>query len=305
MSDKDGSDPDHSRRIEEAAYIFERLDENPDDLQAQRDRDAFLARGEAEREAYNQVAKAVQAAKLALKPKPKGPPSVSILVFIIVSALLYVLYQPVSIYLLADEKTRFETRSIMLASGDIAILDASSAVIDNSAADIRHVTLLQGAVYFDVQEDSRPFVVAADDVSVEVLGTEFEVAMLDDQLLVGVSVGEVIVRIKERIWRLEAGDQFRWSDDGIPSLERGDIKTVGAWREDLILAEGMTFGEVIAMIDRRLPGPVIVVSADLANREAAGRFNLSSPIDALRAVAATTGGTVRSASPFVTIVSEQ
>ncbi|MEM8796112.1 MAG: FecR domain-containing protein [Pseudomonadota bacterium] len=303
--DDEEEDLEEMRRSEEAANIFRRLEENPDDLQAQKDRDAFLARGEAERATYKNLLRSLTVAKRLLKPKPKTNPNIIIFVVFALGAVLYLISGPVSIYLIADEITALEQRRIELASGDIVSLDGSSALIDRSDNDVRTVKLLKGAAYFEVFENNKPFVVDADGLTVTVVGTQFEVVRHDQEVTVSVSEGDVVVTIEGQDWDLSAGDRIRWSRGAIPVKDQRIIANIGSWREDLLVTDGMTFDEVIQTLDRRLSGPVIILSDNLAKKTFRGRLNLKTPLISLRALAATTGAQVRSAGPIATIVSER
>ncbi|MEM8836476.1 MAG: FecR domain-containing protein [Pseudomonadota bacterium] len=302
MADQDDLDPEEFKRAIEAADIHQRLEDDPNDLQAQRDRDAFLARGDAERDTYARLLKGVSLASKALGRKPKGPPRVSILLAVILGGFLYMMFEPISVYLRADHITAGEIRTVDLLSGDTITLDASSAIIDQTNDIRRQVSLLRGAVYFQVERQSQPFRVRIDDVIVEVVGTEFEVTRFEDQLVVSVAKGTVDVVVHNKAVRLEAGDQLRYRDGLEPIIENLPITDMATWRDGLIVTDGMSFQEVVEILDRRIPGPVIILDKDLANEEFDGRLDLGNPLGALEALALGSGATVTSASPIITIV---
>ncbi|MEM8796109.1 MAG: FecR domain-containing protein [Pseudomonadota bacterium] len=305
MPDPDDVDPEDIKRAREAASIHQRLDLNPDDLDAKRDRDEFLARGEAERDAYARIAKGVEIATRvgrARKRKQKKPPQIILLLAVAIGAVFYFFYQPASIYLRADHITGLDRQSVQLASGAEVTLDASSAIIDRSDGKIRRVELLKGAAYFVVERDPRGFAVGVDGIIIEVTGTEFEVTKLDHQILVGVAEGSVDVDINGRRMALSAGDQLRWSPGQEPIVTQAPLANIGIWRQDDIVADGMTFSDVVEILDRRIPGPVYILSDDISQTPFGGRLNLSDPAAALRTIAAVKGANVRSAAPLATIV---
>ncbi|MEM8796727.1 MAG: FecR domain-containing protein [Pseudomonadota bacterium] len=304
MSDPDGLDPEEFKRAEEAVRIFRRLNANPDDAQAQKERDAFLARGPEERDTYERLLKGVKLASHVLSPKPKSPPKVTIILVLVLAGLIYALYQPLSIRLQADQITHYQPETRELSSGDIIVLDASTAIADQSDDEARQVRLFEGAVFFDVATEERPFVVAANGVQVQVIGTEFEVAREGRIVSVAVAEGEVEVRSEGRIWQLLSGDHLLLSGDGEPVVSERPIETIAGWRQDFIITDGMTTSEVAEIIDRRIPGPVVVIGGDLSKTELGGRLDLSDPFGALEALATISGGQVRSASPLVTIISK-
>lgn len=305
MADDKPDDPEEKRRSEEAASIFQRLDENPDDSQAQKDRDAFLARGEAERATYQRLLRFLGTVQNARKPKPNN--TLKILIFIVLSlgSTLYLIFEPASIYLTADNITGNETEIVTLASGDVIILDGSSAINEEVDEKVRQVKLLRGAAYFDVRRDARPFIVDVEGLKVTVRGTQFEISKLSNEIVVSVADGYVEITVDDQTLSLQAGERVRLSEASAPVLDRTSIANIGSWRNDVLVTESMTLGEVIQIIDRRLPGPIFVVGENLASKTFRGRLDLSAPLIALQALAVTTDTTVRSASPIATIVSER
>ncbi|MEM8793946.1 MAG: FecR domain-containing protein [Pseudomonadota bacterium] len=302
MADQDDLDPEEFKRAIEAADIHQRLEDDPNDQQAQRDRDAFLARGEAERDTYARLLKGVGLVSKALGRKPKSPPRVSILLAVILGAFLYMMFEPISVYLRADHITGIEIMTVDLASGDTITLDASSAIIDQTNDIRRQITLLKGAAYFQVEQRAKPFRVRIDDIVVEVVGTEFEVTRFEDQLVISVAEGTVDVLVDNAPVRLEAGDRLRYRDGLEPVTDELPISDMATWRDGLIVTDGMSFQEVVEILNRRIPGPVIILDNDLANEEFDGRLDLRNPLGALEALAIGSGATVTSASPVVTIV---
>ncbi len=84
--------------------------------------------------------------------------------------------------------SRGERLEIRLADGSTVLLDADSALADDFSEGERQVRLLRGGAFFEVQHDPQhPFKVIAADGEVRVLGTRFEVRLLEDS---GVGRGE-------------------------------------------------------------------------------------------------------------------
>ncbi|MEM8797846.1 MAG: FecR domain-containing protein [Pseudomonadota bacterium] len=303
MADNEDNEDIKRRRAQEAASIFRRLNENPADEQALQDRDAFLARGEAEQKIYAQMTRALSAAKMGMAPKPKAPKSPLVLVFFIVlGAALYFGYEPAFIALQADARTELEAQSFDLISGDMVILDASTALADETDGTIRQVRLLKGAAFFDVNSEPRPFAVVVDGLTVEVLGTAFEVSKFNESISVSVAEGRVTVRIGVETWTVQSGQRLTLDDNRQVFTEESPENNIANWRDGFLVTDGMTFGEVAEVIDRRLQGPILILDDDLANTRVSGRIDLSRPIITLRALAATKNGTVRSIWGLGTIV---
>jgi transmembrane sensor len=69
-----------------------------------------------------------------------------------------------------------DQRTVILADGSSVILDTNTKISTNISADLRSVTLIAGRALFSVKHDQqRFFTVRIGDVTVRVLGTEFDV----------------------------------------------------------------------------------------------------------------------------------
>ncbi|MEM6354204.1 MAG: FecR domain-containing protein [Pseudomonadota bacterium] len=287
--------------LERAVQLFLRLRDRPDDHAILAERDAFLARGPAERAAYK---KAQNAWRATSRPRRGGPLKL-ILLIAAAGAGAMLLAEPIRIATLADLSTSREPEGTRLASGDAVTLDAGSALVDESGDGDRDVELLRGAAYFDVAPDGRPFLVSVDDVEIEVLGTTFEVAVIEDEVAVTVGEGEVELRTDGASRQLDAGDRLARTDDGALSVTEVDLDDVATWRRGQLIVDGMTVAQVAAVIDRHLPGQIVILDSALAEARVAGTFDLENPLNALRTLAAIHGATVYAAPPLMTVIIPQ
>ncbi|MEM8554849.1 MAG: FecR domain-containing protein [Pseudomonadota bacterium] len=298
MIDHDQRQLEKRKRAEEAARILRRLDEDPDDAQALKDRDAFLTRGAAERRTYENIRRAMGAARQGLKAKDRR---FSFAILGAALAAMALAWQPAQLAILADYRTQRVPETITLRSGDNVTLDASSALRDTTTDDARTVDLLRGAGFFDVAQDGRRFTVLAGGVEVEVIGTMFEVSVLPNGVLVGVAEGAVEVRRGGDVLQLGPGDEVVFAK-GEANARKVPEDTIGRWRSDQLIMDGLTLAQVAATLDRRIRGEVVVVGQSLRNAEVAGGLDLNRPKDALRTLAATSGAQVVQATPYLTIV---
>lgn len=302
MSKHNSQQREKRARAEEAARILRALDENPDDPVALKQKAEFIARGEAERRTFKMITEVYARVPDKLKAKDASRRKLS---FALVGALLASLYfaaEPLRIAFLADHRTGYEVATFALPTGDRVTLDAASALQDNLTGDTRAVDLLQGTGYFVVETKPQRFVVSAGDVQVEVLGTEFEVSILGEDVVITVAKGSVNVRYDEDDVILGLGDRFRISPSG-SVVETVADAAIADWREGQLTIDGMQFGQVASVIDRRMAGKVIVLGSRLRSDLVAGVLDLSEPENALRTLAASNGASVRQASPFLTIIS--
>ena len=292
------SDPSDEGLVREATRLFLRLREDPENEQLIEERDAFLARGEAERRAYDQLLRAWQLTGRKRRPRRSN----LILILAMLVASVYFANEPLRIFWLADFRTQLERTQLRLASGDSIDLDARSAVIDGTDGDQRRVALLQGAAFFDVDTKSRPFVVEIGALSAHAIGTAFETARLQDAVFVAVSEGLVEVRLNSASWHLTAGERLRWTPDDHVTVEAISIDSVATWRNDRLIADGMTFEQVANVIDRRLPGRIVIYDGALAGALVSGGLDLDEPMQALRTLAAAEEARVISAPGLVTLI---
>jgi transmembrane sensor len=122
---------------------------------------------------------------------------------------------------------------LVLADGS-AIVAAPHTKVDILANDARLflTALRQGAVRVDVQPGGpRRWVVECGPVSIEVVGTEFEVERAADEVVVSVVRGVVVVRgaqVPDHVQRLTAGDRLAIPTDQAPSPKAAIPASPGA-----------------------------------------------------------------------------
>lgn len=283
------ADQEREKLMREAADIFLRLRDSPDDADLLAKRDAFKARGQAEREVYDKLVKMWKASGVV---DPTNTPRSVVLFICGLLATAALAYEPARIAWFADLSTNEMPQQAMLASGDRVFLDADSALVDETEGADRTVALLEGAAFFDVETDLRAFTVEIGDVFVTVLGTEFETAFVDDSVLVSVVEGQVSVRLGAQSWTVGSGEQFSWTRPSGGVVTRRNQAHIATWRTDRLVYDGMTLGQAAAVIERRLNGPVLFTRNALRDIRVNGNLNLSEPRVALRVLADSAGGQV-------------
>lgn len=292
------SDPEDDALLDEAADIFIQLRETPDDRDAISARDAFLARGPEACAAYDAVERAWTVGGGRKRNSPKLP-------VVIVLCLLSVgmlLWPEARIYWLADIATSHGTEEIEFTSGDVAILDADTSLVDRIGQQTRGLEILEGAAFFEVTKDDRPFRVTAGDLTVSALGTAFEVAFVGDSIVVAMNEGRVLVEAGSDSWTLEAGQKILWSADGRGKVDTVDPERVAGWRAQTLDLDGLTLGQAAAILNRRLPGDIYIPNTALAATTLTGSVNLDDPLSALRIMAAANGARVLSFAPVATLI---
>lgn len=284
--------------VREATRIFLRLNQRPDDPLLIAAREDFLARGALERATYDEVERA-----WAVTGRRRRPSATLGIVFcLLFGASVYAAIGPGWTFFRSDFQTAGVPELARLFSGDTALLDAGSALIDETDGTERVVEVLEGAALFEVTPEARPFRVRVGPFEALVLGTTFETHRREDAVTVAVSEGRVEVRHEGRGIILSAGEQLRWSQGSEAAVTAIDIGTVASWRNDRLIVDGLSFSEVAEIIDRRLTGPVVILDAALAETRVSGGIDLSNPELALETLAASEAARVVSIGPLVTVV---
>lgn len=192
--------------------------------------------------------------------------------------------------LVADHVSpRAERRLVTLADGSTALLDADSALDEDFGAE-RRVRLLRGAAYFEVKPAATPFVVAADGAETRVLGTGFEVRLLETGGTVTLAHGAVAVRGEDGgEARLAPGEAVAFGPAGVGRAAPADVDGALAWRGGRFVFYRMRLADVAREIERYRPGRVVVASADLADERITGTLDLSDADAALESLRASVG----------------
>jgi len=202
-----------------------------------------------------------------------------------------------------------QTRSVTLDDGSTVLLAPDTAIAVDFTGGKRRVTLLSGEAFFDVTHDEkRPFMVAAGDVDVQVLGTAFDVSTGEESTEVGLARGSVkatgIVAGAVIDRTLVPGDVIAIDHStGRVQDAKVDVADVGAWREGRLYVTDATVGSVIEQLQRYHPAWISIPDPTLARQRVTGIYDLNAPDQALGALVDPYGGKVRKVSNLVRIVS--
>lgn len=171
---------------------------------------------------------------------------------------------------------RGEQRSVTLADGSRLDLNAGTRLTVTLARDARRVTLDEGQVVFDVAADRRkPFLIAAGDRTVRVVGTQFDVRRRDRRLAVTVASGTVEVLPGEgaagRAYRLRPGQRLE-HQEGQPTVQvsAAEPAEVLGWRAGRLVYRGQPLSEVVADLNRHFATPIRIEDAALARTPISG-----------------------------------
>ncbi len=187
-------------------------------------------------------------------------------------------------------------RAVALADGSTVTLAGDSAIVVRLGGGERHVDLLRGAAFFEVAPDAaHPFVVAAGDATVTVLGTGFTVTREDNGVGVAVAHGLVNVRTDGGDTRLTTGQRLGADGRNVSAIPPADV---ALWREDRIAVTDRPLGTVVDALARR-HGGIYLVPAAVRARHVTGVFDLDDPGRALAALLAPQGLAARPVIPGI------
>ncbi|MFS8122997.1 FecR family protein [Rhizobium sp. BR 250] len=187
----------------------------------------------------------------------------------------------------ADYQTNTaEARTITLEDGSRVELAAASALSTNFKDGRRTVKVLKGEAFFDVVPDkTRPFVVEAKNVTVQVLGTAFDVDLTDGVTQVALAHGSVEASFRNAPpTRLVPGEMLIVDASGAIRKENVSVEDIGGWRKGELYVVDATIGSVVEQIQRYHPAWLTMADKRLAEQRVTGFYNLRDPDRALEAL---------------------
>jgi transmembrane sensor len=158
-----------------------------------------------------------------------------------------------------------ETRNVALADGTRIALNSDSRISVRFDRRERHVEMTQGEAAFDVAHDAaRPFLIAAADRRIRVLGTEFNV--LDNQGLIRVTVRRGLVGVAPASAApdvegvlLKVGEQFDHRTGSlVAAVNKVDPEVAFAWRRGDLIYRDQPLSEIVGDLNRYFATPVRV-----------------------------------------------
>jgi transmembrane sensor len=168
-----------------------------------------------------------------------------------------------------------EQRSVALDSGTSIDLNGGSRVtLDRNNP--RFAALEEGEATFHVRHDAaNPFVLRSGAVTVEDLGTVFNVVRDGKRLDIEVAEGSVLFQPGREAVTLEAGSALSAREDlRQVSLSKIETDKVGGWRNRLLTFRGEPVARVAASF-RRLDGAILVIDPALSSQPFTGMLRLS------------------------------
>jgi transmembrane sensor len=170
-----------------------------------------------------------------------------------------------------------ERRAIALEDGSRIDMNAASRVTVRFERHARRIKMDDGQVFFDVAKDSaRPFLIAAGDTQVRVVGTQFDVRRRDGQVAVNVQRGLVEVRpnlaANAAPFRLRPGQglSHREGQAADAKLQAVALGEIAGWRQGRLIYRDEPLSQIAGDMNRLFPRPVKLGDAEAANMRLSG-----------------------------------
>ncbi|MCJ8055375.1 FecR family protein [Shinella curvata] len=195
--------------------------------------------------------------------------------------------------LAADFSTaKAERRAVTLADGSTVLMDADTAFDANISAAGRRVRLLRGSAYFTVQRSVVPFIVEAGNGQASVLGTQFDVVLMNDSnVAVTLSSGSLEVAFSgdENAVVLKPGESIEYNEAGLGTVRTVNLAESMAWHEGRLIFNNARLSDVLAQIERYRDGRIIVLGSELGEKRVSGNTSLENTEATIAALQASLG----------------
>ncbi|WP_343649378.1 FecR domain-containing protein [Herbaspirillum sp.] len=195
--------------------------------------------------------------------------------------------------LMAQYSTRVgERRRVLLADGTVLELNSATAI--DTAYDDQHrlIKLHRGEVLITTAREAgrpyRPFLVHTRLGQARALGTRFQLRDSEAGMRLAVYAGAVAFTARDGVdsVRIDAGQQGMFDRHGLVGNLAPANEQALAWTDGVIVADRMPLGELVAELDRYLPGRLHCDPA-VASLPISGVFPLDQPARILAAIART------------------
>ena len=167
------------------------------------------------------------------------------------------------------------------ADGSTVDLNAETRMRVSFSHSERRISLDDGEAIFEVTHDAaRPFIVAAGERTVRVVGTQFDVRNRQGALTVTVARGKVEVRPSasaSRIYSLTSGQRLDVSAAGAETTQFVDPQETFSWRAGRLVYRGEPLSNVVADLNRQFPEQIDIGDPDLGRIPITGVIVLDDP----------------------------
>lgn len=183
--------------------------------------------------------------------------AISALLVIPTGSWLVYQHSPISSWTADYQTATGELREVMLADGSQLILNTRSAVNVWFDENQRLIELLEGEIQITTVSDlARPLSVRTEHGQIWALGTIFTVRLDSDysQVAVQQDAVEIHTAATDKVQRITAGQQSRFSEVEIEPARISQPTTATAWTRQQLIVDNQPLAEVIAELSRYRKG---------------------------------------------------
>lgn len=194
--------------------------------------------------------------------------------------------------------------AVELPDGSTVRLAANSALSTDFDEGRREIQLLRGQAFFEVvHRNGDPFRVHTGDVTVQVVGTRFNVDHLSQQTVVVVDDGAVRVssRQDENGVLLGPGQQVVVNGSTLSASEIEDVGLALSWMKGRLSVDNMRVADLMARLENFGEGRIVVIG-NVAERSISGSFPTTDIPGSLETVVDAIGAKVVRTSPWLTVI---
>lgn len=197
-----------------------------------------------------------------------------------------------------------ERRTISLPDGSSVELGGYSALSVDYSATARRLVLYRGQAFFRVARDNdRPFLVDAIAGTTQALGTEFDVNIINDEVIVSVIEHSVQVKTTSSApVTVASGWQVSYLGEDVTSAKEADIDVAQAWRQDRIIFEDVPLSRVLAELERYRRGKILLMDNNAGQLPVTAIFDTRQASSALRTIEQILPVRVINAEGYVSLV---
>ena len=181
-------------------------------------------------------------------------PRVAALILPLILSLSIYFYQSRGVEMIEIVTMVGERRELKLPDGSMVWMNACSKIVyPEKFNDTTRVVTLEGEAYFSVKKsEKKEFIVTTKELSIEVLGTQFNVkAYSEDQLATTTLInGKVAIILPEERYTLLPDQKFIYNSIEKSSfVEKVSNRRVG-WREGDLIFSDRTISEILKELER-------------------------------------------------------
>ncbi|PKP00286.1 MAG: hypothetical protein CVU13_01905 [Bacteroidetes bacterium HGW-Bacteroidetes-8] len=201
--------------------------------------------------------------------------------------------------LLTDKSDSLKYNSVSIPAGErfvIILSDGTKVYLHSNSclrypvsfnSESRDVTLV-GRAYFDVKKSDVPFIVKTDDLSVEVLGTTFDIESKkgSDNSSVILIEGSVKVHTGKESRIISPDEMFFFNrKQGESSVSCVDSKSMTQWKDGILVLKELSFNELIESLSSWYGVEIINRSSISESERFNGKFDRENIEAAIKTVA--------------------